>query len=150
VHRKGRRDRRRMRKLEAFIHTLKPVNERPPGLDSQASEDAGEDDRLWFESNPRANWRLRPAIDGELPGRPRPRWVVSFQFVPGVRCRIPMDGKLSDEAVRLMGSTGQFQLVRGTPVWIPTTDEAHALLEAGRLRLGDRWIPLGRDYGQTR
>jgi len=141
MRRKPKRDRRRLRKFEALLRSLKPVKVRPPGLDSLASDDASEDDRRWFETNPRAHWRLRPAIDGELPNRPR--WVVSFQFSPGVRMRVPLDGTLDDATIRLMGEYGQFEPTAGTVLWIPSTPEAHNLIAAGRLKLPDRWIPLG-------
>ncbi len=50
---------------------------------------ASEDDRVWFESHPGADVRIRPIVAGEFGERVTPRgaFVTVFQVRPGVRIR---------------------------------------------------------------
>jgi hypothetical protein len=46
-------------------------------------------DGAWFRSHPHRNYRVRRAIQGELPGLPSDEWyVVVRQVIPGFRLRL--------------------------------------------------------------
>ena len=70
-------------------HKKRPINARDLPLCSPIVELASEDDRLWFESHPGAEVRIRPIIAGEfgVHARPRSKVVTVFQIRPGVRIR---------------------------------------------------------------
>lgn len=127
-------------KVEAMIGHMRPEDGPPVGFNASDGDRASEDDREWFEAHPRASWRLRRGIGGEI-GTPYPAWVVCFQVEPGVRVRAPLEAGLPDEQVQLMGETGDFQLIRGTPVWVPR-DEGHRAIAAGRLTVPSEWVPI--------
>jgi hypothetical protein len=80
----------------------------------QATDQASESDRVFFEKNAQRNYRLRPALANELPGLHTPRcgwmWVVVRQIRPGVRMRLAIhvpDVVQDDEALAASIWAGQ-------------------------------------------
>jgi hypothetical protein len=71
----------------------RPINARDLPLCSPIVELASEDDRLWFESHPGAEVRIRPIVAGEFGDNivPRGAVVTVFQVRPGMRIRRVME-----------------------------------------------------------
>jgi len=65
------------------------------GYDPLASENASNQDRIWFELNPHRKHRLRKMIAGEFPHSPLgsihpPNVIIVRQLEPGSRQRFPV------------------------------------------------------------
>jgi hypothetical protein len=59
----------------------------PAGVDPVATDTASEDDRVWFEQHPEAEYRMRPALCGEMPDLREGDSICVIQVEPGVRVR---------------------------------------------------------------